>query len=667
MLSDATASTLPKTDNIWTPIEILTWTPDKELRISEWSEKRRILSSRSAERGPFRLRRVPYLKPIMDIALEDQIERVVIMKPAQIAGTTAMENITGYFAVEYSAPIIFYMADQSAANFVCEERLQRMFEDSSELMEYCDKKSFRKNEIRLKNGGHIAISWASSTVQTGTKEAMIVIMDEIDKSGYLRRTAEASPISLIHERLRSFANGKAFLLSTPTYEIGNIAQEIKYCEVVYDWHVPCPYCEIYQPLRWNENYCWGFEENKYRDEKGKMRNIGKVKWGGSLQATKKQILKAGYQCGSCKKLWTTEEKDIAVQNGKPVPREKIPDYDFSRVGFHINRIYSMLGRSGDIPRMVDEFIECKNSGSEKKLQGFVNSTLAEPWKNIEMGKTVKEILKARVDLKPRTVPADAITLTCGIDPQKYGFYFVVRAWARDFTSWLVHYGQLSHWDDVYNLLFNTSYPIEGSDRRKSIWIACIDTGGTKFGNYSMTEEAYHWINTYGFGYGCRVFGIKGSAKPKPGRTVWTGKKGVLRYPSGKPIPGGLALKFLNTHELKFSFYKRLENAINESGERRAYLHNKVKEDYALHLMAEEYQFTDKGWEWVQIKPDNHWFDAEIYAMAPTEDDFDEAGLRNVSYALDIEKKKREAIVKMKQKRDAKIIKKSYSRPDWLDR
>jgi phage terminase large subunit GpA-like protein len=79
-------------ENIWSEPERMAWMPPQKLTVSEWSEKYRYLSGRSAESGPFRLRRTPYLTKIMDATLDPNIEIIVFCKPAQIAGTTAMEN-----------------------------------------------------------------------------------------------------------------------------------------------------------------------------------------------------------------------------------------------------------------------------------------------------------------------------------------------------------------------------------------------------------------------------------------------------------------------------------------------------------------------------------------------------------------------------------------------
>ncbi|HLI84119.1 MAG TPA: phage terminase large subunit family protein [Bryobacteraceae bacterium] len=68
--------------------------PDPLLTISQWADKYRMLSQRaSAESGPWRTERTPYLREIMDcLSPSSPIERVVFMKGAQIGGPLALDT-----------------------------------------------------------------------------------------------------------------------------------------------------------------------------------------------------------------------------------------------------------------------------------------------------------------------------------------------------------------------------------------------------------------------------------------------------------------------------------------------------------------------------------------------------------------------------------------------
>src|SRR3990172_8993013 len=92
--------------NIWREYERELWAPKTELTVSQWSEQVRVLSSTSEERGPFRLRRVPYMQPVMDAFDDPEVEIIVMCKPAQIAYTTVLENIIGKSSTEETNSVL---------------------------------------------------------------------------------------------------------------------------------------------------------------------------------------------------------------------------------------------------------------------------------------------------------------------------------------------------------------------------------------------------------------------------------------------------------------------------------------------------------------------------------------------------------------------------------
>ena len=68
--------------------------PDPLLTVSEWADRYRKLSSRSAaEPGRYRTARTPYMREIMDrLSPGDPTQRVVFMKAAQVGATEAGNN-----------------------------------------------------------------------------------------------------------------------------------------------------------------------------------------------------------------------------------------------------------------------------------------------------------------------------------------------------------------------------------------------------------------------------------------------------------------------------------------------------------------------------------------------------------------------------------------------
>jgi len=80
--------------------------PDADLTVSQWADQYRMLSSKaSAEAGPWRTERTPYLREIMDsMSANSTVQKVVFMAGAQLGKTESINNEGGYFVAQAPAP-----------------------------------------------------------------------------------------------------------------------------------------------------------------------------------------------------------------------------------------------------------------------------------------------------------------------------------------------------------------------------------------------------------------------------------------------------------------------------------------------------------------------------------------------------------------------------------
>ena len=74
-------------------IEVLR--PRERVTVSQWAERDRVLDANAAMPGPWRNSVTPYLVGIMDAFQEPDVEKIVFVKPTQVGGTAAMENMIG--------------------------------------------------------------------------------------------------------------------------------------------------------------------------------------------------------------------------------------------------------------------------------------------------------------------------------------------------------------------------------------------------------------------------------------------------------------------------------------------------------------------------------------------------------------------------------------------
>lgn len=83
----------PYTVPSWIHRALLSLRPAERLPVSKWAEKWRVLPDTNAIPGPFRNSVTPYLAEIMDAFSNEDVERIAFVKPTQVGGTTALENM----------------------------------------------------------------------------------------------------------------------------------------------------------------------------------------------------------------------------------------------------------------------------------------------------------------------------------------------------------------------------------------------------------------------------------------------------------------------------------------------------------------------------------------------------------------------------------------------
>ena len=582
-----------------TPAERQAIRPPERIHIADWVERHRVLTEgHAAEPGPKSLARTPFLRPLYAAWSDPYIREVVVCKSAQIGMTDLAIDLVGFTAANDPCPMALFLADQLTAEKVMTDRVQPMLRTTACLAPVVDESRLTKAEAYLRNGFNLAVSWASSIAQTASRPLKHLVLDEVNKPGYSATGDEGSALGRLRQRQETFADSKLLMLSTPTTDAGNITRELETCDAVYDWHVPCPHCGAFQPLRWRAE--------AYRSMDGAQHQSGLVVWDGGSSATRQQIEEtARYQCGECGAPWTTPEKNAAVALGQPVARGPVPTRPV-KVGFHFNRLLSLFP-GGRLEVMVSSWLEAQRDHGD--LQNFINSALGEAWVPKVRESSETEILASRSDLARGVVPEQAVCLTCGIDTQQVGFWFRVRAWALDRTSWGIDEGFLPDWQAVDDLLFSTRFGGRG------IWRALIDTGGTREdgAEISRTEDVYWWLRKNWQRLPGRIFGSKGSSRAMD-RACKLGEP-IDKTPTQKPLRGSIQIVTVNTDFLKESLWSALERSrSHEAG--GAWLHADTDATYVRHLLAEEKRRDKSGaYSWVRVRKDNHLLDCEVLNFA----------------------------------------------------
>lgn len=596
----------------------------KKIPVSQWAEQYRNVTT-SVLPGKWKNEVTPYLAGIMDASFYLSVRTVIICAGPQCGKTESVLNCIGYAIDRDPGPTLCIYPDELTARENNQDRIQPMIKTSPRLRGYMtgldDDSSLLKISLQHMQ---IYMAWASSAARLANKPIRYLVFDEVDKYHNTAGKRETNPILLGEARAITYRhNCKIWKISTPTTEAGNIWKALTTeAQVIFDYWVACPACNVMQKMSFAQ-VKWKHKEEpgadgKHHSEDPETIEAEKLAW---------------YECPHCLAPWSDYDRDQAVRHGRWRDRKTetdIADYLRSmnpvKIGFHLP---SWLSPFISLSKIAASFLRGLSDIGEFK--DFHNKYLAEPWKLTVVSKDAGQILSARCDLPPQTVPEAAVALTVGVDVQQFGFWFCVRAWSPDLTSWLIHYGFLATWEDVERLLYETSYPFAGANRPMRIFRAAIDTGGgKKYEDMTMTEETYFWLIKNRSRGGVALWGTKGSSSPMPG--MLNVGSGIVATPSGKKLPEALRILTVDTEKAKDQYHFRLKLAANDDTRGlpgAAFLHAATGDDYVQQILAEEKQLDEKGREaWVNVhQRPNHLLDAEVLCAACVEMEFPGGGLR----------------------------------------
>jgi phage terminase large subunit GpA-like protein len=547
----------------------------------------------------------------MDLLNDPHVDTVVICAGSQIGKTEALYNMLGYVIDQDPAPAMIVMPTLDLARSVSATRIRPMIEACDTL---AAKIPVNRDEFALQEmqfpGMVLTLSGANSPASLASRPVRYLFLDEVDKFPTFTGK-EADPISLSQERQKTFWNRKTIIVSTPTVESGHIWKHLQACDEIREYFCACPHCGSMKPL-----------------------SFGSIKWPDSINRESQDYARqvsssAWYECPDCNGRIDDRQRQPLLASGKWIAVKRAIGQPRS-VGLKISSLYSPWLRWGDV---AEKFIQSKPH--PETLQNFINSWLAEPF--IESVTKPEERYKAitgtRSSLPRKELPEEADVLTCGIDVQKAGFWYLVRAWSRDTTSWLIDYGFLTDWSQLESLLWETQFTAP-SGKTLRIWRALIDTGGgeREGSELSSTEETYQFLRRNWRRPGCQAWGAKGAASRLPGNVVL--KAPLDRTPSGKAF--GLQIVAVDTDKAKSALWWRYEKCA--TGEpAAAWMCSDAGEDYIRQIMAEEQRRDRSGkidWQLVRGK-DNHLLDCECLAWACTDDSL-AGGLRFVRRTANIQ-------------------------------
>lgn len=551
----------------WEALQFLS--PPEQLTVSEWAEKYRMLDSKSsAMPGPWSNDITPYLCGVMDEFNNYETEKIIFVKPTQIGGTEALQNMIGYIVMQDPAPTMIVYPTETLAKSVSENRLQPMLKATPEIAKKFDDTS-PLLELHF-DGMYLTLAGSNSPSGLASKPIRFLMMDEVDKYPGASNK-EADPIKLATERTKTFHNKKIFITSTPTLKTGHIWQEKENADIEKHFFVPCPHCGEYIEFQ--------FPNIRFPNDEG-MSYADRAEF-------------ATYVCQKCGCVITDNDKHNMLRLGEWRTVRHSTKY-VRNVAFWINTLYSPFVRWSDIAK---EFLQTKDNPED--FQNFVNSWLAEPWEDTKLKTNADMVMERQTEVPAYVVPSWTKLLTAGVDVQETSLYWTIRAWGDYLTSQNIAHGQALSFSEIDRIM-NLQYQTEDGDP-VVVNLCLVDSG-------DQTDMVYDFCVTHAD----YALPVKGSSHEQlsPYKMSKITKADSKAYGMTLVVADGNAYKDMIAGRMK-----------RPNGRGSWMVYAGCDTEYAEQVTAEHKVNVKKNgvvkqvWVPKRSHADNHYLDAEVYALA----------------------------------------------------
>ncbi len=448
--------------------------PPDDITVAEWADRHRRLSPEtSAEAGPWRTSRTPYLQEPMEAFTDPKVKKIVMVAASQVGKSELELNIIGYIIDQDPGSILYVQPSLEDARKFSRLRIAPMIRDSKVLRTKVSDVRTRDsgNTILQKSfpGGMLTITGSNSASALASTPARYIIGDERDRWAVSAGT-EGDPWALAEARQTTFYNAKAVEVSTPTIKgSSNIADSFEK-GTQERWCHKCPECGEYGEIIF-DRIDFDYTCIKVRGKKAyKISDI--IKWA----------------CPNCGCL--IPEEIMRRQPAKWIAEN--PDaYETGVRSFWLNAFSSPWT---PWKKICLKFLEAKDD--PQKLKVVYNTLLGQLWENRgdipdEDGMMARrEDYGINADGSPVEVPDGVLVLTCGVDTQDNRLEYEVVGHGYYGETWGIKKGYIMGkpdtdgvWEQLDDVVDHV-YHFKNSQRGLRISITCVDSGG------HYTQEVY---------------------------------------------------------------------------------------------------------------------------------------------------------------------------------
>lgn len=420
--------------------------PPDDLTVTQWAERERRLSTEaSAEPGPWRTSRTPYLREPMDAFTDPKVRRIVMASASQVGKSELENNIIGYIIVEDPGSILYIHPTTIDAKEYSKLRIAPMIRDCPTLRRKVAAPKSRDsgNTLLQKTypGGILTMCGSTEAHALASKPIRYVLGDERDRWATSAGN-EGDPWELAMARQTTFYNAKAVEVSTPTIKNAS-AIEASYGEGTMErWKSRCPHCGQYHEIQW-EHIRYDYEESVVNHKK-----VYKVK-------------SVWYNCPGCGCI-----SDEATMKRAPARWEADNPAAYAQGvrSFWLNAFVSQWASWSSI---VLKYLNA--IGNTRKLQVVYNTCFGLLWEDrgdLEdedslMGRRDVEAYGLQEGGTPIELPDGVLVLTAGVDTQDNRMEYEVVGHGHFGETWGIEKGIVmgrpdddETWAKLDEVLFN---------------------------------------------------------------------------------------------------------------------------------------------------------------------------------------------------------------------
>jgi phage terminase large subunit GpA-like protein len=581
------------------------------LTVDEWADQHRLLPREtSAEPGPWRTERTPYMRQILrDLSDSSDAAEIVLMFGTQLSKSESGNNWLGYIIDHVPGPMMLIQPTVDLAKRYSKQRIAPMIRAcpvlAGKVRESRSRDSGNTTLLKEFPGGLVVITGANSAAGLASMPCRYIHADEVDDYP-LDVDGQGEPLQIATARQDTFARRKLLITSSPKRPKGLSLIEARFdAGTRFRYQVACPRCGHFQRLVWaGEDDGPGL---RYRDEDPCTAVYVCAGCGGEIEEHYKTAMLAGG-------VWVADNPGAATRS------------------YHLSSLYSPLGWFS-WRKLVAEYLVAKASAARGDLQPrktWTNTRLAETYRE-EGARLEEHRLRERAgERRLRTVPGACLVLTAGVDVQDNRLEVLVWAWGPGDECAIVDVGQI--WGDpsqtertpggqptVWERLdafFETRYRHEGGNTL-AVEAAAIDTGGHcthAVYDYCRARHALR-VRAGGVEWVRRTYAIKGA--DRPGLPVKGRASPVDVNWRGAIVKGGVKLWIVGVTAAKDWWHAHLKQ--REPGPGHVHLAGDLPDDWFVQMTSEQRVLarTARGHRYVWVKDAgkrNEAWDCSVYAL-----------------------------------------------------